>query len=276
MSGKKAIVSVIIPTFNSERFLEKCLMSLGKQSYRELDVIVVDDGSIDRTVEIAERFKCRVIRNWFKAGRAEAKNTGIWESLGAYLFFADSDMEFSPNVIAECLDLVRESWKIGGVVVPERSVGDNFWVQVRDFERSFYEGSLVESARFFPANLVKRVGGFEEDLVFFEESTLPFKLQKEGFWVHSRIGSEIFHHEENFSLKSWLQKKAHYGETVRKYKYQYSRYFRKQMGFGFRLYLFARDWRRFWGRPKLAMGVVALKSLEYLSVAFGYVSSRLG
>jgi len=274
LSNSKPLVSVIIPTFNSDRFLEKCLSSLRRQTYQAMELIVVDDGSTDRTVEIAERFGCRVIRN-LRSGRTEAKNRGVFESRGQYFFFADSDMEFTPRVVAECVETMREDSKIGGVVVPERSVGDNFWVKVRDFERSFYTGSPVESARFFPAHLVKEVGGFEENLVFFEESTLPYKIQTSGFKVAARICSVIFHHEENFSLAHWLQKKFRYGETVQAYKRRYGGYFGEQMSFASRLSLFAADWRRFWSKPTLAIGVIFLKSQEYLAVTFGSVYSRL-
>src|SRR5690606_28940755 len=87
------------------------------------------------------------------------------------------------------------------------SVGDGFWIRVRDFERSFYSGSKIESARFFKKQYVKDVGGFDENYVFFEESTLPQKLEKVGMSVNARISSYIMHHEENFNLRGWLRKK---------------------------------------------------------------------
>jgi glycosyltransferase involved in cell wall biosynthesis len=274
LSEGRALVSVIIPTFNSERFLEKCLASLKRQAYRKLEMIVVDDGSTDRTVEIAERFECRIIKN-LKGGRAEAKNEGVRDSRGEYLFFADSDMEFTSNVIAECVNLIRCDSHIGGIVVPERSVGNSFWVKVRDFERSFYAGSPVESARFFPADVVKKVGGFEENIIFYEESTLPRRIQDKGYDVLARINSVILHHEENFSLCTWLRKKFRYGKTVQMYKRRYGDYFGKQMGFAFRFGLFAGDWTRFWSRPRLAIGVIFLKSQEYLAVVLGSICSKL-
>lgn len=267
------IVTVVIPTLNSERFLEKCLASLQLQTYRELEVIVVDDGSTDRTIEIAERFGCRIIGNG-RGGRSEAKNRGIWESRGQYLFFADSDMEFTSRVLAECVELVNNDPEVGGVVVPEHSVGDSYWVKVRDFEKSFYAGSPVESARFFPSELVKKVGGFEEGIMFFEESTLPYKIQSKGFKVHVRASSFILHHEENFSLVYWLRKKFRYGQTLKAYRSRYTGYFGTQMGFASRLSFFAMNWRRFWSMPKLAIGVVFLKSQEYLVVTLGSVCSQ--
>jgi glycosyltransferase involved in cell wall biosynthesis len=274
LKEESPLVSVIIPTFNSERFLEKCICSLESQTCERLEIMVVDDSSKDSTVEIAERHNCRVVKNP-RRGRAEAKNEGIRRSCGEYLFFVDSDMELTPDVINECVDLAENDKLVGGIVIPERSVGNSFWVKVRDFERSFYAGSVVESARFFPAKLVKEVGGFEEGLIFFEESTLPFKIQRRGHNVFVRAKSLILHYEEDFSLVMWLRKKFYYGKTVQAYGNKYGDYSRMQTSVWFRFGLFAKSWRRFLSRPELALGVIGLKSLEYLAVVMGRVSSKL-
>ncbi len=268
LSARQPLVSVIIPTFNSERFLEKCLSSLKRQTYERLEIIVVDDESTDSTIGIAERYGCKIIKNP-KVGRAAAKNEGVRHSFGEYLVFVDSDMELTPNVVSECIDLVESESHVGGVVIPERSVGNSFWVKVRDFERSFYAGSVVESARFFPTKLVKEVGGYEENLIFFEESTLPYKIQKKGYNVFARINSVILHHEENFSLITWLRKKYYYGKTIQVYEHKYRDYSRMQTSVGFRFYLFVKSYRRFLSRPELAFGVILLKSLEYLAMVSG-------
>ena len=274
LSENQPLVSVIIPTFNSERFLEKCLSSLEDQSYKRLEVIVVDDRSRDSTVEIAQRHQCRVFTN-SRRGRAEAKNEGAQRSIGEYLLFLDSDMELDKNVIDECVDLAESDQRIGGIVIPERSIGKSFWVKARDFERSFYAESIVESARFFPSDIVKQAGGFEENLIFFEESTLPYKIQTKGYNVFARVKSPIFHHEEDFLLSLWLRKKFHYGKTLQTYSRRYSDYSKVQTGIWFRLGIFAKDRRRFWSRPELALGVIVLKSLEYLTTASGLVYSKI-
>jgi len=268
--NQKPLVSVIIPTLNSERVLEKCLNSLMTQKYKEVEVIVVDDGSTDSTVKIAESFNCKVIRNP-KRGRAEAKNEGIKFSSGKYLFFVDSDMEITPNVISECVNLAENNRFVGGIVIPERSIGNSFWVKVRDFEKDFYAGTVVESARFFPAKLVKEAGGFEEGLIFFEESTLQYKIQRKGYNRFLRANSVILHHEENFTLIAWLKKKFTYGKTLQVYNYKYEDYSRMQTRVEARLGLFFKNWRKFLRRPLLGLGVILLKSLEYSAVMFGSI-----
>ena len=267
------LVSIVIPTYNSARFFADCIESIKNQTWKNLEVIVVDDGSTDGTVAIAEKYKCRVIRNPIK-GRAEAKNMGIEDSSGEYLFFVDSDMELTPNVVAECMKLATDDAEAVGIVIPERSVGPSFWVKIRNFERSFYAGSMVESARFFKANPVKEVEGFEENLVFFEESTLPNKLLNKRRNVFSRVESTILHHEEDFSIAIWLRKKFIYGKTLEAYRQSYAAYSKLQTGVSSRLGLFFKDRQRFFGKPELALGVIVLKSLEYSATGLGLLYSK--
>jgi glycosyltransferase involved in cell wall biosynthesis len=271
LSRIQPLVSAIIPTLNSERFLEECLSSLQAQNYRRLEVIIVDDGSRDSTVEIAQRHNCQILRNP-RRGRAEAKNTGIQRAHGEYLLFVDSDMELTKNVVQECVNLAEKNRHVGGVVIPERSVGNSPWVRARDFERGFYAGTIVESARFFPTDIVKAVGGFEENLVFFEESTLPHKIQRKGHIVTARIESPILHHEEDFSLSFWLRKKFEYGKTAKAYRQAYHHYSEMQMGIWFRFGLFMKNRQQFWSRPQLAISTIVLKGLEYSATALGQVS----
>jgi glycosyltransferase involved in cell wall biosynthesis len=247
---------------------------LKRQTWKNVEVIVADDGSTDTTLGIAEKYKCHVVRS-LRRGRAEAKNEGIRCSSGQYLFFVDSDMELTRDVVVKCVELAKEEPRVGGIVIPERSVGSSFWVKVRDFERSFYSGSIVESPRFFPAKLVKEVGGFEEGLTFFEESTLPYKIYRKKYDISPRIGSPILHHEEDFSLARWLRKKFYYGKTIQLYRDAYCDYLRVQTSIWFRYGLFMKSWKRFLSRPKLALGVTLLKGLEYFATTSGLINIKL-
>jgi len=265
----KPLVSIIIPTFNSEKTIEKCLDSIKNQTYDNLEIIVVDKGSNDKTVEIAKRYADKIFIIDAKE-RSEQKNFGTKKANGKYVLFADSDMELTKKVVEECVKLAEKDDKIGGIIIPERSVGDGFWVKVRDFERSFYAGTEIESARFFRRDLALKVGCFDEDVVFFEESTLPQKIEKLGYNVKARIRAEILHHEENFSLLKWLKKKYYYGKTAWKYVKRYKQYGTKQISPLRRFGLFLGD-KRFYSEPLLALGVLALKSLEYASAGVGYL-----
>lgn len=269
---KKPLVSIVIPTYNSEKTLAKCLESVKNQSYKNIEVIVVDSFSKDKTVEIAKSYKAKVYQLNYE--RTKAKNFGLNKAKGKYVLFIDSDMELTEKVVEECVNLIESDNKIGGIIIPERSVGNGFWVKVRDFERSFYNGSEIESARFFRKDLALKVKGFDEEVIFFEESTLPQKIEKLGYNVKARIKAEILHHEENFSLLKWLKKKYYYGKTAWKYVKKYKNYGVKQISLFYRFGLFFRN-KRFYSKPLLALGVIFLKTLEYISAGIGCVIGRI-
>lgn len=96
-------VSVIIPVYNAEAFLEKCLDSVLGQSLRELEVICVDDGSRDKSPEILETFAAQdervVLIKQQNCGAGAARNNGLSHALGEYIFFMDSDDIMLPNTL---------------------------------------------------------------------------------------------------------------------------------------------------------------------------------
>lgn len=252
------LVSVVIPTFDSERTLERCLASVFGQSHSEIECIVVDNLSADRTTDIVKRYPAKLIKR--RGGRTAAKNAGLEKAEGEFVLFIDSDMELGPGVVKECLDVMSD--KDGGLIIPERSIGGSFWVKVRDFERSFYAGTVIESARFFRTSLVRQTGGFDESVIFFEESVVPERIRELGYKVDKRIKASIDHIEEGFSLKVWLGKKFKYGKTAGK---------GKRTSVIHRLGLLLGR-RRFYSRPILAIGVLVLKFLEFLAILAGRVS----
>ena len=80
---KKPLLSVIVPTKNSERFLERCLKSIKSQTYKNLEIIVVDNNSNDKTKEIAEKYTKLV----FNKGpeRSAQRNFGVLKSKGEFV-----------------------------------------------------------------------------------------------------------------------------------------------------------------------------------------------
>lgn len=83
--------SVIIPTYNARLTLGNCLTSVFNSSYRNFEVIVVDDGSTDTCVDIYGKFPCKVIRTIQRSGPGKARNIGVSNSSGSILLFIDSD-----------------------------------------------------------------------------------------------------------------------------------------------------------------------------------------
>jgi GT2 family glycosyltransferase len=258
----RALVSIVIPTKDSGRALHKCLDSLMTQTYQHFELLIVDKRSTDDTISIADQFKARIFS--LDVERTIAKNFASRKANGTFVLFLDSDMVLEPSVIEQCVKAMQAS-DVGGIVIPEKSTGLGFWVKVRDFERSFYYGTKVESARFFRTNQVIEVGGFDEEVVMYEESTLPQRIEKIGLKTTVRISSFIIHDEGNFKLKNWLRKKRYYSQTARIYTQKYKSYSQQQLGVGRRtgIYIRNKNWITLMKHPILSTGLLILKSLEF-------------
>ena len=143
------LVSIIITTRNEEKLLERLIRSIKKQSYKNKEIIIVDNNSSDSTIEVIKRLKVAAYN--FGPERSAQRNFGAGVSKGKHLLFLDADMELTKNVIKECVEVVKRNKVIGGVIIPEKSIAFKFWEKIKAFERSFYnlEGdNETDAARF--------------------------------------------------------------------------------------------------------------------------------
>lgn len=272
------LVSVIIPTYNSSRTLEKSLISIKNQHYENIEILVIDNNSKDNTKEIAIKYTPNVFNKWPE--RTAQKNYWIEQANWEYIFFVDSDMELEKNVIQDCINLYEKNKNIWWICIPEKSIWEWFFVKIRDFERSFYIWTSIESARFFELNNVKKVWWFEEDLIFFEESLLPQKIEAR-LWKSCKykINSYINHNEWEIDLIKWLSKKFYYGKSLDKYKKKVKEIWiqetwNNQMWIMSRYMIFLKN-KRFYTKPFLAIWVLILKTLEFWSWALGLIFSKI-
>ena len=102
-TGAMSKVSVIIPVYNSEAFLRQCIQSVIRQTYQNMEVLIIDDGSTDQSREVCEQFcrkdgRIRLYRQENK-GVSSARNLGLEAAAGEYVFFLDSDDAIHPSLI---------------------------------------------------------------------------------------------------------------------------------------------------------------------------------
>lgn len=100
--GAKPLVSVIIPAYNAQDMIGETLDSILAQTYRNLEIIVVDDGSTDRTSQVVKGYGSRVLYHYQKnsGGCAVPRNAGIERSSGDFLCFIDADDLMAPDRVA--------------------------------------------------------------------------------------------------------------------------------------------------------------------------------
>lgn len=108
---KTIMVSVIVPIYNVEEYLEECLESIRNQTYTNIEVILVNDGSTDGSREICESYCEKDIRfrliNQENQGQSVARNRGFKESIGQYIMFVDSDDVVNTDVLEVLLPYMK-------------------------------------------------------------------------------------------------------------------------------------------------------------------------
>lgn len=106
---ERPLISVIIPAYNIEQYLERCLESVRNQTYKNVQVIIVDDGSKDRTGEIADKFTQLDDRFYVihkkNAGVSAARKTGLEVAQGEYIGFVDGDDFIEPDMYQQLMEL---------------------------------------------------------------------------------------------------------------------------------------------------------------------------
>lgn len=130
----KPKISIVIPVYNVEKYLCECLDSILNQTFCDFEIICVDDGSTDRTLEILRDYKNKderiFVLQQHHSGAAEARNNGIKLARGKYIQFLDSDDYFEPNMLEELYNHA-ERYSADLTVCSSRKVDD--------------EGNIVES-----------------------------------------------------------------------------------------------------------------------------------
>ena len=161
------LVSVIVPTRNSAEKIEMCLTSIEQQTYRNIEVIIVDQGSDDKTLNKCGRFSTRVLlvpKSKFYTPPTISRNVGAKIAKGKYLLHIDSDMELTPLVVEECV-MKSEDESFGAIIIHEIDIAEGYWGKCKALERSCYVGdSDLEGARFVTKAIFDAIGGYDEFL----------------------------------------------------------------------------------------------------------------
>lgn len=103
-------VSIIIPVYNCEKYIKRCITSCLNQTYSEVEIIIVNDGSTDKSEEIIKDFSDERIKYFFKknSGVSDSRNYGLKKSTGFYIMFADADDWLEENAVEVMIKNIEE------------------------------------------------------------------------------------------------------------------------------------------------------------------------
>lgn len=203
------LVSIIVPVYAVEKYLAECLRSIVNQTYRSLEIIVVDDGSPDRSYEIASAYaradrRISVVRRE-NGGLGAARNTGVAEARGRYLTFVDSDDILPRDGIARMVSSLQRTGsdfvvgamrrlRNGRLMPPDGWVKevhshDRLRIQLRDFPEVLTD--VFACNKLFDSNFFRQeVGRFPEGIRY-EDQEPTARAYRRG--VFDVLASTVYH-----------------------------------------------------------------------------------
>lgn len=184
------LVSVIIPVHNGEHYIDDALRSLVGQAYPNLEIIVVDDGSTDRTFDRAAAYapKVRCVRHASRSGSASApRNTGVRESRGEYVAFLDADDILLPDRVAKRAEFLSAHPEVG--------------VVFSDYRNFSAKGQADQSHFQSCPRLQEMLGGRRSMVLSSEDATAILAQENFGISGTFMIRREVLGEEAGFEPK---------------------------------------------------------------------------
>jgi glycosyltransferase involved in cell wall biosynthesis len=268
--ASQPLVSVIVPTRNSASTLEACLSSIAQQTYKPIELIVVDRDSTDNTKAIAQRFTEQVFNHGPE--RSAQVNFGVTKASGEYVYKVDSDFVLDREVIEQCVRKAAEDFE--AVVVHNSPDVRVSWIaKIRKFEVDMYKYDLTHSsARFVKKDVYQIIGGFNENITAGEDYDFQNKINRAGYKT-GFVDAEALHLGEPTRIWPHLIKYYNYGQDFIHYKAENEAESKEQLGFSRSVYF--RHWKKFICHPFYALGFFAYNSAKYFFGGAGYASALI-
>jgi len=263
-----SLVSINIPTLNSERTIAKCLQSIAQQSYKNVEIIVIDSYSNDNTVAIAKRYGAKVV---YERKLPRQRMKGIMESKGDYILLLDSDQELEPRAIEKC---IKESKENGydALILREKSIYDEkswlskllaYNMEIVQRDPDVYLGTALP--RFFKAALLKKINFIPDDIGYFDHAFIYY----EALRFRAKVGyaDAIVYHHEIDSIVRFIKKFYKYYGLCLIPVMKYNRKLAIGRSLPKRIY-FSKEVIR---RPQIFLGLLFLHMLKTLAASTGVI-----
>lgn len=212
MAKNKLLISTIISAYNTEKKIEKCLNSLLNQTYKPIEIIVVDDGSIDKTKEIVKKFvdnKKIFLLEQKRRGPGAAKNLASKKANGKILVFVDSDEYPREDYIEKLTKPIRDGkykTSIGAWVLAQPK---NPWARCRfeDTSKLRYHAMKSGVFRAIKKDFFNQLGGFNTSKGY-SDDRIPNNEKR------ARVNDAIFDHDTDSNLNDLYKKRKWIGSSI--------------------------------------------------------------
>ena len=242
------IVSVMLPVYNGAQFVSRAIESVFNQTYNELELIVVDDGSSDNSLDVVESYADSRLKVFTKAngGPASARNFGIKRCSGEFITLIDQDDLWYPKKLEEQVKLLNQDNKLGMVYCDALSIYEDGSGPARKWSElhipqagkvfiELYKGNFIlSSSAIFRKFIINEIGFMDENMKF-------FGVDDYEYWLRIALNSEIGYvpeilverrlHKSNLSFRNKKSQSMMYNNAIevrKKYNKLYSNIFLKR------------------------------------------------
>ena len=231
MNTQNPLVSVIIPCFNTAKYLPETLDSLFAQTLQDFEVIAVDDGSTDNTLDVLNRYKEKhanlTVISQKNSYCIIARMNAIRHATGKYLVCLDSDDKLHPDYLKKCVSVAEQDESISIVYSDVQLFGrkNQLWqpqFKMKDFllNNGIYITALIRKSHF------DKVGGFDTDLGMYEDWDLFISIIKDG-GIPYKIPETLFFYrqrEDSSSVCNTATKQKKSDNMLKIYNKHYNLY----------------------------------------------------
>lgn len=183
---KNTLVSIIVPCYNQAHYLEEALQSVKMQTYTDWECIIVNDGSLDQTDEIARRWSMEDSRFKYlfqnNKGLSGARNTGIAQAEGIYILPLDADDKIAPGYLKDAVNVLNSSPDVKIVYCKAEKFGNEQgpWVLPPYTPFNMSRTNTIFCSALFKKKDWERVGGYDKKLKAWEDWDLWISILKDG------------------------------------------------------------------------------------------------
>lgn len=207
----KTNVTVVICVRDVEKHIDECMRSLLDQSFRDFEIVIVDDGCKDNTSKLVEKFDDKRIlyfRNEKNLGIAESRNIGVKISKGEYIFFTDGDCTVSKDWIEEGIKYLKDP-KCVGVEGKIHYVSEKYKPSFSDHVcQNKYGGQFMTGNIAYKKSVIETVGGFDERYSYFEDRDLALRIMKYGK-ISFNPNMTVYAQQQNRIPKELIKRATH-------------------------------------------------------------------
>lgn len=208
--GAVPAVSVVVIAYNEQARIADCVASIAAQSYRDTEIIVVDDGSLDATVEVLRRtfatdVRLRVIELGTNQGRGAARLAGLSATRGEHIAFVDADIVLPPTWLQELMTALPGHSAVSGIAVPDGDCAV-LWRMFSPTARVKAGSEEITGNNVLFVGSVIREIGFDAQSRLGEDFRLAGRMRAAGHTLATVPGITVEHHEAKTYRKAlrWL------------------------------------------------------------------------